>query len=137
MAGEDAAIAAGSRKLRDFDLKTTKKAVKAPSPLAVNFIGHKGGEAAGYGRSVTRVRTTPLDFLGHIWDLHARSKVSSAHSTQTQAVIEEPNNHNYLLRMVKVPPKPLRKRDLLLRFLWKELDDGSFVFITDPCEHEK
>ena len=77
MAGEDAAIAAGSRKLRDFDLKTTKKAVKAPSPLTVNFIGHKGGEAAGYGRSVTLVRTTPLEFIGHIWDFAARGKVDT------------------------------------------------------------
>ena len=37
--------------------------------------------------------------------------------------------------MVKVIPKPARNRDLVMRNVWKKLDDGSYAFVITPESH--
>ena len=65
------------------------------------------------------------------------SRHSQTAETINKKILEEPNSHNKLVYMEKVIPKPFNNRDLVMRLLWKKLDDTNknYVFVITPDIH--
>jgi hypothetical protein len=117
------------------EVKGNVKVAKAISPLSENEISQAKGERLAWGRSRIIVRTSPEDILAYQWDFLALHLFKR--DTIEKEVVEEANDHNKVVHMVKVIPKPWNDRELVMRFLWKKLDADTFVFVIQPTSHEK
>jgi len=131
---ENKMIIAGLLRLTEFDKLQNKKEVEAASPLATSEIAQKKGERIAYGKASTIVRASPQQIIAYQWDFMARH--SQTAETIKKQVVEELNVHNKLVYMVKVIPNPFQNRDLVMRLLWKKMDDTNnnknYVFVITP-----
>jgi hypothetical protein len=132
---ENAIIDSGLAHFDRFQVEGNVEEVKTISPLSQNELAQVKGDRLAWGRSRITERTTPEDALAYQWDFMARHLAKA--DTIEKEVLEEANEHNKIVHMVKVIPKPFRDRELVMRFVWKKLDDDTFVFVIEPTSHEK
>jgi hypothetical protein len=135
-ADEDRAVAGGMARFGIFASNNVRvNKVDAVSPLCQNEISHIQGDRLGWGRSKVTVRACLEDILAYHWDFMARH-LANPHTIEKE-LVEEVNAHNIVVHAVKVLPEPFSDRDLVMRWMWKKLDENTFIFVIEPVSHAK
>jgi hypothetical protein len=123
--------------LENFNMFQGQKAKKFDMSLKTveARLAYKTGDALAWGWASTVVRANQKEALAFMWD--TEKKTSRRSDDLERSVDETPNDHNQLVYLSKKRKKPLQDREFLTRILWKETENGDFVYVTREAESRR
>ena len=92
------------------------------------------GERSAYGKSSIVIRACSEEIIAYQLDVMARHLPKI--ETINYRVIEDISVHNQLVQMVEVTPNITNNnRDLVVRNVWKKLNDACYFFVITSEDH--
>jgi hypothetical protein len=80
--------------------------------------------------------STPLSILTGIIN-SARTQGHKWHSTKgNRRVVEDINDHSAVTWTEMLMPRPLTHREVVQRYIWKEMEPGVYLFLSRSVEHD-
>ena len=74
--------------------------------------------------------STPMEVLSTVVGMIRNTDHPLGSIDNRKTVIEDTNNHSGIVNMHVAFPKPLMNRDLLTRYLWKEMEPGVVLYVN-------
>jgi hypothetical protein len=88
---------------------------------------------------VTKVRAPILKTLGYLCGMAPQYANATNMKKETGVgkilVVERRSDHNHVFKTIVKLPYPLDNREVLVRTLWRKLDEDTFLVSTNTCDH--